>query len=149
MLSIFPYVSGPSVCLPWRSVCSSLLPIFYGVFFCLPGVELCEFFIYFGDQTLVCGIIGKCVFSYTWFSFHLNAVFFSHAEAFYFDEVPFVYSFLYVPCFGGRVCEDVAVWNIWDFSCQCFPLGLLWCYDLYLSFLSTLNLFSVWCKLVI
>ena len=29
MLSIFSYVSGPSVCLPWRSVCSSPLPIFY------------------------------------------------------------------------------------------------------------------------
>ena len=28
MLSIFSYVSGPSVCLPWRSVCSSPLPIF-------------------------------------------------------------------------------------------------------------------------
>ena len=26
---------------------------------------------------------------------------------FYFDEVPFVYSFLYVPCFRGCVCEDV------------------------------------------
>ena len=36
--------------------------------------------------------------------FHFNAVFFSHAEAFYFDEVPFVYSFLYVPCF-----RDVSV----------------------------------------
>ena len=24
-------------------------------------------------------------------------------EAFYFDEVPFVYSFLYVPCFRGHV----------------------------------------------
>ena len=29
----------------------------------LPGVELCEFFIYFGDQILVQGIIGKYVFS--------------------------------------------------------------------------------------
>ena len=28
MLSIFSYVSGPSVCPPWRSVCSSPLPIF-------------------------------------------------------------------------------------------------------------------------
>ena len=28
MLSIVSYVSGPSVCLPWRSVCSSPLPIF-------------------------------------------------------------------------------------------------------------------------
>ena len=37
---------------------------------------------------------------------------FSLAEAFYFDEVPFVYSFLYVPCFRGCVCEDVAAWNV-------------------------------------
>ena len=36
----------------------------------------------------------------------------AHAEAFYFDEVPFVYSFLYVPCFRGCVCEDVAAWTV-------------------------------------
>ena len=52
------------------------------------------------------------MFPYCWFSFHVNAVLFSHAETFYFDEVPFVYSFLYVPCFRGHVCEDVAVWNV-------------------------------------
>ena len=57
-------------------------------------------------------IIGKYVFPYCWFFFHFNAVFFSHAEAFYFGEVPFVYSFLYVPCFRGHVCEDVAAWNV-------------------------------------
>ena len=45
-------------------------------------------------------------------SLYFGAVFFSHAEAFYFDEVPFVYSFLYVPCFRGHVCEDVAAWNV-------------------------------------
>ena len=105
MLSIFSYVSGPSVCLPWRSVCSSLCPFFNWVV-CLPGVESCEFFIYFGDQALVWGIIGKYVFPYSWFSFHFNAVFFSPAEAFYFDEVPFVYSFLYVPCFRGCCCVE-------------------------------------------
>ena len=44
--------------------------------------------------------------------FCFNAVFISHAGAFYFDEIPFVYSFLYVPCFRGRVCEDVAAWNV-------------------------------------
>ena len=70
-----------------------LCPFFNWVV-CLPGVESCEFFIYFGDQTFVRVIIGKYVFPYSWFSFHFNAVFFSHAEAFYFDEVPFVYSFL-------------------------------------------------------
>ena len=67
-------------------------------------------------------------------------VFFSHAEAFYFDEVPFVYSFIYVHCFRGHVCEDVAAWNVWDFPVS-FPLGLLWYYNVYLSLLSTLNLF--------
>ena len=56
----------------------------------------------------VANIIGKYVFPYSWFSFHFNTVLFSCAEALYFDEVPFVYSFLYVPCFRGRVCEDVA-----------------------------------------
>ena len=108
-----------------------LCPFFNWVV-CLPGVESCEFFIYFGDQALVRGIIGKYVFLYCWFSLYFNAVFFSPAEAFYFNEVPFVYSFLYVPCFRGRVCEDVAA---------CFPLGHLWCYNLYLSLLSILNLF--------
>ena len=28
MLSLFSYVSGPSVCFPWRSVCSTPFPIF-------------------------------------------------------------------------------------------------------------------------
>ena len=36
-------------------------------------------------------------FPYGWFPFHFP-VFFSHAEVFDFDVVPFVYSFLYVPC---------------------------------------------------
>ena len=44
------------------------------------------------------------MFPYCWFSFHVNAVLFSHAETFYFDEVPFVYYFLYVPCFRGHGC---------------------------------------------
>ena len=82
-----------------------------------------EFFIYFGDQTLVRSIIGKYVFSYGWFSFYFNTVFFSHAEAFYFYEIPFVYSFLYVPCSRGHISENTAVWNM-RFSCLCSSLGL-------------------------
>ena len=66
-----------------------LCPVFNWVV-CLPGVESCEFFIYSGDQTLVWGIICKYIFPYGWFPFHFADVFFSHAEAFYFDEVPFV-----------------------------------------------------------
>ena len=38
-------------------------------------------------------------FPIRWFFFQFNALFFSNAEAFYFVKVPFVYSFLYVPCF--------------------------------------------------
>ena len=33
-------------------------------------------------------------------------------KLYYFAEVPLVYSFLYVPRFRGRVCEDVAAWNV-------------------------------------
>ena len=116
-----------------------LCPFFNWVV-CLPGEESCEFFIYLGDQTLVQGIIGKYIFPYSSFPFHFPDVLFSHAEAFYFDEVPFVYSFLYVSCSRGHISENIAVWNM-RFSCQCLPLGLFWCHNWYLSLLSTLNSF--------
>ena len=52
------------------------------------------------------------MFSHTVVSlFYFNAVFYRPTEAFYFDEVSFIYSFLYVPCFRRRVCEDVASTN--------------------------------------
>ena len=38
---------------------------------CLPREELWEFFIYFGDQTVVPDIIGKYVFPCSWFSYIL------------------------------------------------------------------------------
>ena len=52
------------------------------------------FFIYFWDQTLVWGMIGKYIFLYGWFPFHFADIFFSHAEAFYFGEASFVLSFM-------------------------------------------------------
>ena len=79
---------------------------------CLPGVESCELFIYFGEQTLVHGIIGKYIFPYSLFPFHFADIFFSCAEAFYVAEVSFVYSFLYVPCSRGYVVENSAMWDI-------------------------------------
>ena len=62
----------------------------------------------------------QIVFPHSWFSFPFNAVSFSYAEAFYFDEVPFVYSFLYVPCLRGCFYEDVAVWNVLDLPANVF-----------------------------
>ena len=84
-----------------------LCPFFNWVVF-LSGVELCDFFMYFGDQTLVKGIIGKYVFSYCWLHFHFADVFFGWAEAFYFDEVPFVY----VPCSKGHIGENILICEI-------------------------------------
>ena len=58
-----------------------LCPFFNWVV-CLPGVESCELFIDFGEQTLVWGIIRKYVFPYCWFSFHFNAVFLAMQKLF-------------------------------------------------------------------
>ena len=52
------------------------------------------------------------MFSHTVGSLYFNTVFFSHAETFYFDDIPLVYSFLYVPCVRGPVCEDVVAGNV-------------------------------------
>ena len=59
--------------------------------------------------------LANIFFPYSWFPFHFANVFFSHIEAFYLDEVSFVYSFLYVPCSREHIGENIAVWNIWDF----------------------------------
>ena len=48
----------------------------------------------------------------------------------------------------GDVSVRILLVECLRFSCQCFPLGLLWYHDLYLSLLSILSLFCVWCKLV-
>ena len=81
MFSIFSYVYGPSLCSSWRSVCSDPLPIFNWIV-CLPGVELYEFFIYFGDQTLVEDIIDKYVAPYSQVPYHFDDDLFGCSNAF-------------------------------------------------------------------
>ena len=112
MLSILPYVSGPSVCPPWRSVCSGLLPIFLKLDYLSAWCGVLWVLFIFGHQILVQGIIGKCIFAYTWFIFHFADVFFSHAECIYFDKVTFVFSFFYASCSTGHIGENIAAWNI-------------------------------------
>ena len=62
---------------------------FFNWVLCLPGVESCELFIYFGDQTLVWGIICKYIFPYSWFPFHSADVFFSHSTWFSVCSLPY------------------------------------------------------------
>ena len=109
-------------------------PFFNWIAF-LPGVESCEFFIYFGDQTLVQGIIGKYIFPCSWFPFHFTAVFFSCAEAFYFDEVPFVYSFLDMSLVLGDISVKILLHGISEIFLPMFSSRILCCLDLYLSFI--------------
>ena len=77
-----PFMSLGPLYIVLGEVSVRVLCPFFNWVICLPGGESCEFFIYFGDQTLVQGVIGKYIFPYGWFPFHFNAVFFSHAEAF-------------------------------------------------------------------
>ena len=46
------------------------------------------------------------------FSYMVGSLFFTRAEAFHFDEIPFVYYFLYVPCSREHISENIAVWDI-------------------------------------
>ena len=61
-------------------------------------------------------------------------------KPFYFDEVPCVYSFLYVPCSRGHVYQwKYCCMEYLRFSCLC-SLGLLWFISWHLSLLSILSL---------
>ena len=74
-------LGAPSVLLGEVSV-QALYPFFNWIV-CLPGVESCEFFIYFGDETLVQDITGKYIFQCGWFPLCFADVFFSCAEVFF------------------------------------------------------------------
>ena len=141
MLSIFSYVSGPSVCLPWRSVCSSPLPTFWlGYLSSWSRVVWVLYIIYFGDQALVWGTIGKYVFPYGWFCFYFNTVFLAMQKLFILMRSHlFILSFMSLAL--GDISLEILLHGYLGFSSLCSHLGLLWCHNLYLSLLSTLNLF--------
>ena len=81
-----------------------LCPVFNWVV-CLPEVE---FFIYIFLETRPLSEVSLAnIFSHMVGSLFILMLF-SHAEAFYFDEISFVYSFLYVPCSRGHISENIA-----------------------------------------
>ena len=86
---------------------------FFNWVICLPGMESCEFFIYFGNKALSEVSLAN-IFSHMVGSFFILLLFSLAVQKlfFYFDEVPFVYSFLYVPCSRGHIGENTAVWNV-------------------------------------
>ena len=65
-----------------REVSVQVLCPFFNWIVHLLCIKSYECFMYFGDQALVQGIIGKYIFPCGWFSFHFADVFFSCAEAF-------------------------------------------------------------------
>ena len=55
----------------FREVSVQVLCALFNLVVCLAGVKFCESFIYFGDQTLVRGIIDKYIFPYGWFPINI------------------------------------------------------------------------------
>ena len=78
MLDILSYISGFVYGLGEVSV--QVFCPFLNWIFCFPGVESCEFFIYFGDQILVHSNIEKYFSPYDSVPFQFDEAFFSCAE---------------------------------------------------------------------
>ena len=87
---------------------------FFNWVVCLPGVESYEFFTYFGDQTLVQGIIGKYAFPYGWFPFHFADLFFLLAVQKLFNLIKSHLFILFSMSLAlrGHISENIAAWNI-------------------------------------
>ena len=88
-----------------------LCPFFNWVV-CLPGLESCEFFIYFGDQNLTCGISFANVFSHMVGSiFILLMISLVMQKAFILMKFHwFILSFMSLAL--GDTSENIAMWNI-------------------------------------
>ena len=125
-----------------------LCPVFNWVV-CLPGVESCEFFIYFGDQALVWGIIGKYVFPYC--GSLCNLVLFSLAMQKLFILLR---SHLFILSFMSLAWGDMSVRMLLPGMSEIFlpifssrSFMVLWL--IFKSFYPSWVYFCVWSKLVI
>ncbi|KAF6099695.1 hypothetical protein HJG60_011461 [Phyllostomus discolor] len=103
MLSIFSYVAGSFVHPPWRNVWFISFVHFLIGLSVFPEWSRVSCLYILEIKPLSESIIGKYVFPYSWFPFYF-AVFFSHAEAFYFDEIH-----LFIPSFMSLALGDIPV----------------------------------------
>ena len=129
---------GPSVCPSWRNVCSSLLPIFHWVVFlewsCVSSLYILEIkpLSKVSLANMVSHTVGS-LFILMLFSLAVQKLFIlmrSHFFILFFTSLAV-----------GDISVKILLHECLRFSCWCFPLGLLWCHNLCLSLLSTLNLF--------
>ena len=75
-------------------------------------MESCEFFTYFGDQTLSKVSLANMFSHMVGSLFILILYSLALQEAFYFDDISFVYSFFNVLCSREDTSESIATWNI-------------------------------------
>ena len=80
---------------------------FFNWVVCLPGVESCEFFMNFWDQTFVWGIIDEHIFPYGWFPFHFADFFLAMQKLF-----NLLKSHLFILSFMSLALGDILV-KIW------------------------------------
>ena len=95
------------------------------------GLNLCP--MYHWQIVLPCGQ----------FPFHFDDGFFNYTEAFYFEVTHmFIFSFISLSL-GDIYQKKYSYMGYLKYYCLCFPQGLLWYHNLYLSLLSIVSLF--WC----
>ena len=100
---------------------------------CLPGVE----FLYILEIRPLYEVSLANMFSHTVGSLFILMLFSLAMQKLFI----LMRSHLFILSFLSLALGDVSVRMLLRFSCQCFPLGLLWDHNLYLSLFSTLNLF--------
>ena len=125
-----------------------LYPFLYWVV-CLPGMELCEFFIYFGDQTLVQGIIYRYISPHSWFPYHFVDVLFSCVEAFILIKSHlFILSFVSLTL--GNISVKILLHGISEiFLIMFFSRTFMMSQLIFKSFIHPEFISCVWCKLVV
>ena len=113
---------------------NSLAAALTGVLYVLAARPTCldECFFF---NSLVVGLPYSLIFWPFWLFFYFKFVvsFFWLCE-----EAKYIYLYHHL---GQKLPNTFFKKKLLRFSCQCFPRGLLWCYDLYLSLLPILNLF--------